>query len=95
MVQAMEMNDKLDETEGMADGDEGNPGGVPLPTPAQLNADLQSAHAALDEEEEQDPAGSSQAVCTAPRGSVMLLMYDCMKQSHLNYINVKGRRKLF
>lgn len=58
-MQAMEMNDKPDETEGMADGDEGTPGGVPLPTPDQFNADLQSAHAALDAEEEQDAAGRS------------------------------------
>lgn len=59
------MNDRPNETEGMADGDEVTPEGVPLPTPAQLDADLQSAHAAMDEEEQQDPAGSSQAKSTA------------------------------
>lgn len=54
MVQAMEMNDKPDETDETAG--EGSPGGVPLPSPAELHADLQTAQAvaaALEEEEEQ------------------------------------------
>lgn len=58
MVQAMEMNDKPDETGEMAD--EGSPGGSPLPTPAELHADLQTAQAAaaaLDSEEEEVNAG--------------------------------------
>ncbi|KAL3134993.1 hypothetical protein ABBQ32_007945 [Trebouxia sp. C0010 RCD-2024] len=52
--QAMEMNDKPDETDETAG--EGSPGGVPLPSPAELHADLQTAQAvaaALEEEEEQ------------------------------------------
>lgn len=56
--QAMEMNDKPDETGEMAD--EGSPGGSPLPTPAELHADLQTAQAAaaaLDSEEEEVNAG--------------------------------------
>ena len=80
MVQAMDMSDKPDETEGMADGDEGTPGGEPLPTPAQFTADLQSAHAALEEEEERDAAGRSQIECTARRGPCLSRVH-CIARS--------------
>lgn len=71
MVQAMEMNGKPGGSGDMADGDEGTPGGVPLPTPAQFKADLQSAQAAaaaLDEEEGQDQGGRSQALTAQLQG---------------------------
>lgn len=80
MLQAMEMNDKPGGSGDMANGDEETPGGVPLPTPAQLNADMQSAHAAaaaLDEKEEQAHGGKCQSFeCTAARGLVLLPVYE-------------------
>ncbi len=61
--QAMEMysNAQEEDMEGMGDGDEGGgvSEGVTLPTPAQLDAEIQSAQAAAAEmeEEEQGRAG--------------------------------------
>ena len=63
IVQAMEMNAKP-EIDEMAQRGEGTPAGVPLPTHAELKADLQAAHAAaaaLEEEVEQADAGRSPA----------------------------------
>lgn len=79
MTQAMEMNDKPGGSGDMADGDEETPRGVPLPTPAQLKADLQSAHAALEEEEEQSHGGRSQALNAQLQG--VLCCYQCIKKT--------------
>ena len=52
------------EIDEMAQRGEGTPAGVPLPTHAELKADLQAAHAAaaaLEEEVEQADAGRSPA----------------------------------
>lgn len=56
------MNDEPGETDAMAEGDDGGPGGVggeAPPTSPKFHADLQSPHAAVNAEEEQARIGRS------------------------------------